>query len=311
MNSINYIKKLVAYPHYDVTIDSTSFRSHEIEVAYVTVDINGSVCETQPILIGEIDAIESLSRDLWLEQSKIWDNETKTDTSGESFTLKRNVLIPELARLCNKYLGDILDIGSYDGSITFTAIDEGNIGSYTGVDIIPVDNTFLKENIRFVTASVIDIPVCDNSFDTIISSMTLLNIVKISRSFDEINRIARESSTIIIVDTDSRFYEALGIYYVERENLCFQPVFHPDEPFFSLKKISGHVPAVHCYHPHPLYPSLLKQHGFSIEQDYSVGVSTDQLREASINDMEYSQLLQTFSKDSKYPCFRFIVAKRP
>jgi ubiquinone/menaquinone biosynthesis C-methylase UbiE len=310
MNSVNYVKDLVTYPYYDFTIDSTSYRSYGLEVANIIVDVNGCVFEMQPILIGDTNAIEALSSDLWLEQSKVWDNETKTDAFGESFTLKRNILIPELTKICDRYLGDILDIGSYDGSITFAAVAKSNIASYIGVDIIPVSNSLNIDNIRFITSSATDIPLSSSSCDTIISSMTLLNIVSVNKVFEEIDRIARKNSRVIIVDIDSRFYEALGVYYIDRDDVYFKPVFRSDRSFFSLKKISGHVPAVHCFHPYSLYPTSLEKYGFIIEQNYSVGPSAEQLMAASRSNTEYIQLLQDFMNVIKYPCFHFIVAAR-
>ena len=308
------VKDLVIHPDYEYSIDDETFATHSISLAHIKAHFLGRRYELQPVILGAEQNIERFSYFLWKKVAKSWSKETTDELESDRFTLKKDVLIPTLASLFDASNGRIIDLGCFDGSVTLAATDSCHFDSYTGIDLVPMPMQTGRwsrgRKLQFVAGQVDQMPFSDRSFDTAISSMTLLNCVKVEAVFKELDRILERKATILIADINSNNYRASGFYHHDEGGLRFIRVLDAEKKFFTLKKISEIVPAVHCHHPHKLYSNLLQEIGFMIDRDFVKGPTVTDILELSLTTDDAEKSIERYQKEIEYPCFRLVKACR-
>lgn len=314
---IQYIENLMIKDRdfeYSINIDIDTFKDYEIFIVNIDIFFKDKIFKTQPILYGHKKKLQLLSIYLWNQLSTDWID--KPIENNSCYSLKNDILIPELANKFETELGNVLDIGSYNGEILYLAqnIKNMNINKYIGVDIIDSKNIKLypiTENRRYIQQDIHDfLEINKHSFKTIVISMTLLNIIDINYFFKQISIISNIDTKIHIVDINSDSYQAKGFYYKENDEWFLKKIFNSNKIFFTLKKLSKHHHTIHCHHPKNLYNDLLKKYNFIIEYDYVKGVNKKELISQCLDEKYQKRMIKKMSKYTKYPCFHFIGVKR-
>jgi len=136
------------------------------------------------------------------------------DQIGKSIT-KRNIFVVARYNIVLNQIDDyegkrILDVGCGDGALTYLISKNG--GFVTGVDLSEKAINFAKEktkqcdNLKFMTASVYDLPFESKSFDYVISSDVIEHLRVPEKMLAEIKRVYNGKGKVIIT-TPLRFTE--------------------------------------------------------------------------------------------------------
>lgn len=317
MNEITtYINNIIIQDRdfvYKSYIDSETFKNYNISLINLDITFNETIYKTQPIVYGDINNLKKLSAYLWNQLAQDW--LTKPIENSTCYSLKNDILIPELSNMINGSLGKVLDIGSYDGEILYLIqkYKDLNIYEYIGVDIINKDSIELKEltqNQEYVQEDIDTYLDSGEIFDTVFLSMTLLNIFDIEKLFYKISKILTKNGRIYIADINSDSYQARGFFYKKNNEWFLKEIFQENKVFYSLKKLSKKFHTIHAHHPKKLYRTILEQNNMTIQHDYVKGPSKNDILKKCENIKYQKKILNKMSKYIKYPCFHFITAKK-
>lgn len=271
----------------------------------------------QPLLIGRKDNLTQLSKFLWNLNMSLWE-EKMADISCFGTFKKKHILNPAVAELVKKYYkrdGKILDVGSGDGSLVDILYPEVGNNIY-GCDLTILSVTHLKKKYPkikdkfFVRDIILDDNSQDNSYQLIIASMILSNIVRFEDAIKNFTRLLSKDGVLIVVDVNPYYYKALGYEYDNK----LIPLHNPRSRFYTEKFISGHTKAVHSYAPFGLYRRLLQNRGMKLLGEFVYSVDRkDLLQKIGSAELTPSLMEYFIGKSDKVvgtPPFYFVIMQK-
>ena len=311
-----YLEKLIVQNRdftYKHTIDDTTFKEYNISLINIDVYFKESTYKTQPLLIGNHEDLKKLSIDLWNQCTKDWINNSIENNS--CYSLKNNLLVPEMTKLVTKNLGKVLDVGSYNGEILYliNKTKDINIKEYIGVDLINQESITLyplANNQKYIQQDIFKYAETKEKFDTIFLSMTLLNIIDIDKVLIKLLNLINVNGSLYIADINSEAYQAKGFYYKDNNEWYLKQIFKEDQVFFTLKKLSKNFHTIHCHHPINLYRNILEQNNMHIIDDIVIGPQKNEIIQYCKNSEYRNKVIKKMAKYMKYPCFHLIKAKK-
>jgi len=313
-NVSKYIENLMVKNRdfsYDYKIDDRIFKKYNVLLVDINIHFKKSIYKTQPILIGSYQDLKKLSIHLWNQCANEWN--IKSIENNSCYSLKNNVLIPALSNIIESDLGKVLDIGSYNGELLYLIkkTKKLNIEEYIGIDLIEQDliNLYpISKKQKYIQQDISEYTKQEEKFDTILLSMTLLNIIKIDKTLPTILKLLKKNGKIYIADINSKAYQAIGFYYKKNNEWHLKQIFKNNQIFYTLKKLSKNCYSIHCFHHTNLYRNILEQYNMNVIDDFFVGPNKNEIIKHCININYQNKIIKKMAKYIKYPCFHIIKA---
>lgn len=122
----------------------------------------------------------------------------------------------EVGEVVEKPSGEILDIGSADGTFTKVIADKSQARSVIGIDILESSVAYAKkrfaksDNLKFLVADAVKLPFGDNRFEAVFCLEALEHIIDPHKAILEIKRVLKKGGyLVILVPTDSFLFKIL------------------------------------------------------------------------------------------------------
>ena len=135
---------------------------------------------------------EILKTRIDIDQATKWLQDNKLIKSGISAKNWEAVQVLPLLKD-----GDLLDMGSSGGIILETAVLMGIKGRKVGIDLA-YPKSVTTDTLELIHGDLMDCPIEDNSFDTVISLSVVEHQVDVNKFAKECNRLLRPGGTVIV-----------------------------------------------------------------------------------------------------------------
>lgn len=235
----------------------------------------------------------------WEDSAAAW-----IDAQGAhgDFSRRRVLDAPMLARVLGRSPRSLLDLGCGEGR--FCRFLDGEVDQLVGLDPSPsliARAVELGRNARFVEGRAEDLPFDTDSFDMVVSYLSLLDIEQIEAALDEVRRVLRPNGFFLIANLTgfATAADVKGGGWVIRPDGSREIVVRRYlEPHAVLSEWKG-IRVTNWHRPLSFYMQALLSRGFALRHfDEPAVPDPCHPKEEAYNTAPYQQIMEWQLSDS-------------